>query len=109
MQSTIEYFLRWKNMKEKQDVENLFYIIQKAYEEFQDNPAYSKLCKNPNFPMTKNSVIDVLLSWEKATVIALEKLEIHLNIVEYGPDKEEALKFVDKNNPPFKYQETEKP
>ncbi|MCW4030866.1 MAG: hypothetical protein NWE80_00700 [Candidatus Bathyarchaeota archaeon] len=90
-------------MTEKSDVRTLFYIIQKTLREFQDDMAYFKLCKNPRYPLMKNSEIDILLNWERDTVIALEKLQIHLGLVDYGPDKEEALKFVDEHNPQFKY------
>jgi hypothetical protein len=90
-------------MTARADVRTLFYIIQNALREFQKDTGYFRLCKNPSYPLVKNSEIDVLLSWERATVIAMEKLQIHLGLVDYGPDKEEALKFVEEHNPPFKY------
>ena len=87
------------------DVRALFETIQRCFREFQNNRAYLNIKRNLEYPFTRNSEVDVLLSWERFTQITLEKLEIHLGTVDYGSDKRDALGFVDQNHPPFKYKE----
>jgi len=93
-------------MRPKEDLRTLFAMMHECFQEFQNSRAYLNIRRNIEYPFVKNSEADVLLSWERITQITLEKLEIHLGLVDYGPDKEEALRVVDQLHPEFKYKES---
>jgi len=93
-------------MRPQDDIRTLFGIIHECLREVQNSRGYLNVRRNIEYPFAKNSEADVLLSWERITQITLEKLEIHLGLVDYGPDKEEALRVVDQLHPEFKYKES---
>jgi len=94
-------------MYTRQDIRILYDMMQRALREFQGSKAYFSVKAGLEYPFVKNSEPDILLSWERVTQITLEKLEILLGAVDYGPDREDALNLVDQMHPPFKYKETE--